>query len=142
MGNTITGHTIVNGSRNLILQFNIVADGTGDYSDFELLKVTDYTNEGQSDPNNFKVIKVSGRNGSGTSFQLKFGSATEDNKLFFESTRDNEFYEEWEGGLSTLLPNQDMTVRINTTGFDASADTISLVIWLQKKTQNAQSQIP
>ena len=139
MANEITGHTIVNGSRNLILQFNIVADGSGNYSDFALLDVTDYTGNDARQPNNFKVIKISGRNGPGTSFQLKFGDSGGSHKLFFESTRDNEFYEEWDGGLSTLLANPDMTVRMTTTGFDASADTISLAIWLQKKVQNASS---
>jgi len=136
MPNAITGHSILNGTRNLILQFNIVADGTGNYSDFELLKVTDYTGDSQRDPNNFKVMKVAGRNGPGTSFQLKFGESSGGHKLFFESTRDNEFYEEWEeGGLSTLLANPDMSVRMTTTGFDASADTISLIIWIKKKYQ-------
>ena len=135
MANSITAHTILNGTRNLILQFNIVADASGEYSDFSLLDVTDYTNETQSDPNNFKVMKVSGRNGVGTTFQLKFGNTVGPHKLFFESTRDNEFYEEWEGGLSPLLANPDMTVRISTSGFDAADDTISLVIWLKKKTQ-------
>ncbi len=136
MANNITAHTIQNGSRNLIVQFNIVADGSGDYSDFPLLDVTSYTNESQKDPTNYKIIKVLGRNGSGTTLQLKFGEGNGDHKLFFESTRDNEFYEEWsEGGLSPLLANPDLTIRITTTGFDTSADTISVTIWLQKKTQ-------
>ena len=136
MANSITAHTILNGTRNLILQFNIVADGTGEYSDFELLNLTDYTADDTRQPNNFKVVKVSGRNGVGTTFQLKFGDTLNNHKLFFESTRDNEFYEEWEeGGLSPLLATLDMTIRINTTGFDAADDTISLVIWLKKKTQ-------
>jgi len=136
MGNAITAHTILNGSRNLILQFNIVADGTGDYSDFVLLDITDYTGDDARQPNNFKIMKVSGRNGTGTSFQLKFGDAGESHRLFFESTMEDEFCQEWtDGGLSTLLPNPDMTVRMTTTGFDASADTISLVIWLKKKHQ-------
>jgi len=136
VGNNVTSHTIQNGTRNLILQFNIVADGTGDYSDFELLNVTDYTNEGQQDPTNYKIVKIAGRNGVGTSFQLKFGESAGDHKLFFESTQDNEFYEEWEeGGLSPLLANPDMTIRITTLGFDVSADTLSLIIWIKKKTQ-------
>ena len=136
MANTITAHTVQNGSRNLILQFNIVADGTGEYSAFELLNILDYTNESQKDPNNYKIIKVLGRNGNGTTFQLLFGNTGGAHKLFFESTRDNEFYEEWsEGGLSPLLANPDMTIRMTTTGFDASADTISITIWIQKKTQ-------
>ncbi len=140
MANTITAHTIVNGTRNLILQFNIVADGSGNYSDFALLDITDYTNESQLDPNNYKVMKVAGRNGVGTTFKLKFGDTGGSHKLFFESTRDNEFYEEWDqGGLSPLLANPDMTVRISTTGFNASNDTISVTLWLKKKTQNAGS---
>ena len=136
MANNITGHTIVNGSRNLILQFNIVADGSGNYSDFALLDVTDYTGNDARQPNNFKVMKVAGRNGVGTSFKLKFGDSGGSHRLFFESIADNEFYEEWEdGGLSPLLANPDMTVRITTTGFDATADTISIIIWLKKKVQ-------
>ncbi len=140
MANEITAHTIVNGTRNLILQFNIVADGSGNYSDFPLLDITDYTNESQLDPNNYKVMKVAGRNGVGTTFKLKFGDTGGSHKLFFESTADNEFYEEWEdGGLSPLLASPDMTVRISTTGFNASNDTISVTLWLKKKTQNAGS---
>ena len=136
MANTITAHTIVNGTRNLILQFNIVADGSGNYSDFALLDVTDYTGDDARQPNNFKVMKVAGRNGVGTSFKLKFGDSSGGHRLFFESIADNEFYEEWEdGGLSTLLADPDMTVRITTAGFDATADTISLIIWLKKKVQ-------
>jgi hypothetical protein len=136
MSNTVTAHTIVNGRRNLILQFNIVADGSGDYSAAELFDVTDYTDDGASPiPNDFKVMKVSGRNGVGTTFQLLFGSTAENNKLFFESTADDEFCEDWSniGGLSTLLPSADMSVRITTSGFDTSADTLSLVIWVKKK---------
>ncbi len=136
MANTITAHKIVNGSRNLILQFNIVADGSGNYSDFPLLDVTDYTGADARQPNNYKVMKVAGRNGVGTTFQLKFGDTGGTHKLFFESTADNEFYEEWEeGGLSPLLANPDMTVRMTTTGFDASSDTISVLLWLKKKVQ-------
>ncbi len=134
--NNITAHTIVNGSRNLILQFNIVADGTGNYSDFTLLDITNYTGNDTRQPNNYKVMKVAGRNGVGTSFKLKFGDAGGEHKLFFESIADNEFYEEWDdGGLSPLLANPDMTVRLTTTGFDATDDTISLMIWLKKKVQ-------
>lgn len=136
MANTITGHTIVNGSRNLILQFNIVADGSGDYSDFPLLNVLDYTGQDQRQPNNFKIMKVSGRNGVGTSFQLKFGETANNHRLFFESQPEDEFSQSWTGGLSTLLADPDMTVRISTSGFDAANDTISLVIWIQKKVQN------
>jgi len=136
MSNSITAHTILNGSRNLIVQYNLVADGTGNYSDFKLLDLTDYTGNDAKQPDNFKVVKVSGRNGVGTTFQLKFGNTAGPNRLFFESTRDNEFYEEWEdGGLSTLLSDPDMTIRLTTLGFDASADTISVTIWLKKKTQ-------
>ena len=140
MTNAITAHSIVNGSRNLIVQFNLVADGSGDYSDFKLLDLADYTGGDAKQPNNFKVVKVSGRNGVGTTFQLSFGNTSGSNRLFFESTRDNEFYEEWEdGGLSTLLASPDMTIRMTTAGFDTSADTISLTIWLKKKTQLSRS---
>ena len=140
MSNNITAHTIVNGSRNLILQYNIVADGSGEFSDYTLLDVTDYTGDDAKQPNNFKVMKVTGSNGVGTTFQLKFGDTGGSHRLFFESTSDNEFYEEWDqGGLSTLLANPDMTVRITTTGFDANNDNISLTIWLKKKAQNPSS---
>ena len=73
MANDITAHTMIEGSRNLVIQYNIVADGTGNYSDYELLDVTDYTGADQKQPNNYKVVKVSGRNGVGTTFTLKFG---------------------------------------------------------------------
>ena len=140
MAKTITAHTILNCSRNLILQFNIIADGSGNYSDFALLDITDYTGGDARQPNNYKVMKVAGRNGVGTTFQLKFGDTGGSHKLFFESTADNEFYEEWDdGGLSPLLASPDMTIRMTTTGFDASADTISLLIWLKKKVQNASA---
>ena len=136
MANAITAHTIMNGSRNLIIQFNIVADGSGNFSDYTLLDITDYTGGDQVQPNNYKVMKVNGSNGVGTSFKLKFGNTAGTHKLFFESTADNEFYEEWEqGGLSPTLADPDMTIRMTTLGFDASADTISLTIWLKKKTQ-------
>ncbi len=137
MANQITAHTIVNGSRNLILQFNMVADGSGDFSDFPLVNVLDYTGDDRRQPNNFKIVKISGRNGSGTTFQLSFGNSAGPNRLFFESTRDNEYYEEWDdGGLSTLLANPDMTLRMTTIGFDASGDNISVILWLKKKVQN------
>ena len=134
MSNAITAHTINNGVRNLILQFNIVADGSGDYSDFELLNVLDYLGSGHRDvPNDFKVLGLSGRNGVGTSLQLKFGSAANNHRLFFESVADESFHESWSGGLTTGVTDADMTVRITTLGFDASADTITLQIHLQKK---------
>ena len=137
--NAITAHTIINGSRNLIIQFNLVADGTGNWTDYELLDITDYTGDDTRQPNNYKVVKVSGRNGVGTTFKLKFGDTGGEHKLFFESVRDSEFYEEWldDGGLSPTLANPDMTIRMSTLGFDADADTISVTIWLKKKTQLA-----
>ena len=135
MATDVTTHTVVNGPRNLILSINAVSDGTGDWSNYELINVTDYTGEDQRQPNNFKVKSISGRNGSGTSFQLRFGSEGGNHRLFFESTSDDAFYEEWEGGLSTLLVDPNMTIRITTNGFETSGDTISIVIWLQKKTQ-------
>jgi len=139
MAHEITAHTIINGSRNLIVQFNIESDGaSGQYSDYTLLDLTDYTGGDQKQPNNYKIMKVSGRNGAGTSFQLKFGNTAGTHKLFFESVAENEFFEDWSeiGGLSPLLANPDMTIRLTTLGFDASGDTMSLLIWLKKKTQN------
>lgn len=132
MANQIVAHTIENGPRNLIIQYNIVADGSGDYSAYELLDITDYTGEDPYQPDDFKVRKVEGRNGVGTSFQLLFG-APSGNRLFFESTTDDSFFQKWPGGMSTLLPDTDMTVRLTTNGFDASGDTISLMIHAQKK---------
>lgn len=133
MANAITAHTVENGPRNLILQYNIVADGTGDYSNYKLLDVTDYTGEDQLQPDDFKVCCVSGRNGVGTSFQLHFGSESESNRLFFESTTDDSFHEMWQGGLTSLVPDTDMSVRLTTSGFDASGDTITLQIHVKKK---------
>lgn len=135
MSNNITAHTVVSGSRNLILSFNIVADGSGNYSDFPLVNIFDYTGDDAVQPNNFKVMKVCGRNGSGTTFQLKFGEVTDNHRLFFESTGVDDFDQKWMGGLSTLLANPDMTVRISTAGFDAANDSISLTMWLKKKVQ-------
>ena len=134
MANTITTHTIVSGSRNLILQFNIVADGSGNFSNYEILNLDDYQNEGDVTTNDFSVRKLSGRSGVGTSFQLKFGSSTNDHKLFFESSTDNEFSSDYgSGGLQTNLVTSDRGVRLSTIGFDAANDAISLVIWLKKK---------
>ena len=135
MVNAITAHTIVNGTRNLILSFNIIADGSGNYVDFPLVNVLDFTGADQRQPNNFKVMKVCGRNGMGTKFQLKFGDTSNNHRLFFESIPEREFDQHWMGGLSTLLSNPDMTVRINTTGFDVADDTISLTLWIKKKRQ-------
>lgn len=132
MANTITAHTVENGPRNLIVQYNIVADGSGDYSDYTLLDITDYTGEDQYQPDDFKVCCVSGRNGVGTSFQLHFG-APSGNRLFFESTTDDSFEQSWPGGLSSLLPDTDLTVRLTTSGFDAASDTITLQIHTKKK---------
>ena len=66
---------------------------------------------------------------------MKFGEVTDSHRLFFESIQDQEFDQHWMGGLSTLLANPDMTVRITTIGFDAANDTISVVLWLKKKVQ-------
>jgi len=129
----------MNGSRNLIVQYNIVADGSGDYSNFELLNVTDYTGEDSNQPTDFKVKHVSGRNGVGVSFQLRFGSLSDSHRLFFESTTDDSFAQVWEGGLTTQVIDSDMTVRITTSGFDGDGDSISLVIWAQKKRSNANA---
>ena len=139
----ITAHTILNGARNLIVQYNIVSDGSGDLTDFPLLNVLDYTGTDQRQPNNFKVMSVSGRNGRGTTFQLKFGDTGNDHRLFFESVPEREFKQTWVAGLSTLLANTDMTIRMSTTGFEqitpTIGDTISVVIRIKKKIQNTSS---
>ena len=141
MAHSITGHTIMNGPRNLILQFNIVSDGSSEYSNFELLNINDYIGDDPRKANSYKIIKVMGRNGVGTTFQLKFGDTANNHKLFFESTADNEYYEEWDqGGLSPLLVSPDMTIRMTTLGFtEAAVDTISVTIWIKKKTQGTSN---
>ncbi len=134
--NSITAHTIVNGTRNLILQFNIVADGSGNYSDVKLLDLNDYAGEPAKVPDDFKVMKVSGMNGVGTSLKLFFGAKDGGpNRLFYESIVDRDFAQDWSdiGGLTTGQANTDLTVRISTVGFNADLDTISLTLWIKKK---------
>ena len=137
MANTVTAHTILNGPRNLIVQYNIVADGSGNETSYELLDVLDYTGQDQKDPNDFKVVKVTGTTGTGTTVELDFGNADGDDRLFFQSPPENTFCQEWPGGLSTLLVNPDMTIKLTTLGFDAANDLISLTIWIKKKTKLA-----
>ena len=139
MANAITAHTIVNGTRNLILQFNMVADGTGELSDFPLLDLNNYLEEpGLRVPSDFKVIKVSGRTSIACSFKLFFGAPAA-NRLFFEAPLAtdvlSDFSQDWSdiGGLITGQPNTDLTVRITTSGFAANNDSLSLVIWIKKK---------
>ena len=128
----ITAHTLANGPRNLIIQYNLVSGGA-DYTNYELLNVTDYTGEDQVQPTDFKVTKVCGNVGVGTSFQLKFGSVNNNHRQFFETPTDNEFEECWPGGVSTELDDRDMTIRLSTSGFDAANDHIHLIIHAKKK---------
>ncbi len=140
MSHTITGHTILNGSRNLVVQFNIQSDGvSGQYADFNLLDISDYT--GGDSParraNAFDVKKISGSTSVGAGIELKFGDTGGDHKTFFLSpintTQGWDFHEEWVGGLSPLLANSDGTIRITSLGLDASGDWITVVLWLKKK---------
>jgi len=139
MAHTITGHTILNGSRNLVVQFNIQSDGvSGQYADFSLLDIDDYTGE-DSPPkaNDYAVKKISGSTSVGAGIELKFGDSMSNHKTFFLSpintSQGSSFEEEWVGGLSNLLPGQDGTIRITSLGLDASGDWISVVLWLKKK---------
>ena len=139
MANAITAHTINNGARNLIIQYNLVADGSGNYSDFTLLDLNEYLEEPRLEvPTDFKVMALSDRNGVGTTFKLFFGSGA--SRLFFESIPDRDFNEDWtrEGGLITGVANTDLTVRMSTIGFDANLDTISLKLSIKKKFGNPQ----
>ena len=141
MANAITAHTIVNGTRNLILQFNMVGDGSGELTDWTLIDLNDYVQEGGGRiPDDFKVIKVTGRASIAASFKLFFGAkGGGDNRLFFEGPLatdvGGDFIQDWSniGGLISGQPNTDQTVRITTSGFNASNDSISLNIWIKKK---------
>lgn len=141
MAHSITGHTIVNGSRNLIVQFNIQSDGaSGQYSDYELLNITDYTGDDQKQSNNYKIVKAVGATSVGAGIELKFGNTVGDHKTFFLSpintTQGSDFHEEYnDGGLSPLLANPDMTIRLTSLGLDASGDWLTITLWIKKKTQ-------
>lgn len=76
MAHAITGHTILNGSRNLIVQFNIKSDGaSGQYADFALLDLDDYTGDDSRKANSYSIKKISGASSVGASVELKFGDA-------------------------------------------------------------------
>lgn len=134
----ITAHTLSNGPRNLIVQFNLVSDGV-DLTDFILLNVLDYTGNDQRQPNDFKVMSVTAFSSTAATCKLLFGNGADSDRLFFESIQDEDVEMNWEkqGGLSTLLPNPDMTVKITTSGFDAAGDAFTIVLRLKKKTTNA-----
>ena len=136
MAHSTTAHTIINGSRNLIVQYNIVSDGSADYSDFALLDVTDYTGDDLRQANNFAVKKVTSTTSDGCEFKLKFGDSVGNHRLFFETLSADKTNEAWDdGGLTTGLATTDMTVRITTVGFDASGDAITVTLWIKKKVQ-------
>jgi hypothetical protein len=145
MAHTITGHTIVNGPRNLIVQFNIQSDGaSGQYSDFELLDLADYTgDDGKPRANDLAVKKISGATSVGAAVELKFGAEGGDHKTFFLSpinTADGwSFEEEWQGGLPQLLANPENKIRLTSLGLDASGDWITIVLWLKKKFSSVRS---
>ena len=140
MANALTAHTIINGSRNLVIHFSGVADGSGDYSNFELLNVFDYQNEGEAVANDYSVLKIAGRNAVGTSMQLKFGSSLNNHVLFYQSPTDNEFSGDWTryGGIHPKLVSSDGSIRISTTGYDAAADSLNFTIWLKKKVRTTK----
>lgn len=136
MANSITAHTIQNGSRNLILAFNMVADGSGNESVAKLIDLNDYLEESNSATiRDFAVKKISGLTSAGCSVKFFFGSKTEDNRLFYETVTDRPFSEDWsnEGGISTGVPDTDLTIRFSTVGFDTALDVINLNIWIKKK---------
>ena len=145
MAHTITGHTILNGSRNLIVQFNIQSDGaSGQYADFSLLDINDYTgDDAPPRANDFAIKKVSGASSVGAAVELKFGNASGDHKTFFLSpinTADGwNFDNEWFGGLAPLLANPDGTIRVTSLGIDASGDWVTIVLWLKKKYSSDRS---
>lgn len=139
MANAVTTHTLINGGRNLILQFNIVADGTGEYSDYILLDLNDYAG---NDPwDDLKVMKLDYTVGDGVSFQLKFGSSLDDHRLFFFTPELESGGMDWTGvgGISSLLNTFDGTIRMTTLGFDTSADEISLTLCMKKKYSPSQT---
>ena len=136
MSNSITAHTIVNGTRNLILQFNMVADGTGNESDTTLIDLNEYVEEpGLRLPRDFTIKKISGLTSAGCSVKFFFGSNTAPNRLFYETVTDRPFEEDWSasGGLPSLQSDTDLTIRFSTIGFDANLDVINVNIWIKKK---------
>ena len=140
MANAITAHTILNGTRNLVLQFNMVGDGSGELSDYTLIDLNNYLEEpGLRVPSDFKVMKVSGWASIACSFKLFFGATATANRLFFEGPLATDIggvlAQDWSdiGGLITGQADTDLTVRITTSGFNAADDSLSLSIWLKKK---------
>ncbi len=136
MANSITAHTIQNGSRNLILAFNLVADGSGEESAAKLIDLNNYLGDpGLRVPRDFRVMKLSGLTGAGCSVKFFFGSKTEDNRLFYETVTDRPFSEDWsnDGGIVTGVPDTDLTIRFSTVGFGDNLDVINLNIWIKKK---------
>ena len=136
MANSTTAHTIINGTRNLILAFNLVADGSGNETAAKLIDLNDYLGEpGTRVPRDFRVMKLSGLTSTGCSVKFFFGSKTEDNRLLYETITDRPFEEDWsnDGGIITGVPDTDLTIRFSTVGFDTDLDVINLNIWIKKK---------
>ena len=132
MANTITAHTLANGPKNLILQFNIVADGTGN-SNYTLLDIHDYVGDELWD--DLRVMKLDYTVGDGVSFQLKFGSSLNDHRLFFFTPELKNGSMDWSstGGIPSFLNTNDGTIRITTLGFDQAADELSVTLYMKKK---------
>ena len=138
MAHAITGHTILNGSRNLIVQFNIKSDGaSGQYANFELLDLADYTGEDGKASNDFSVKKIFVNTSVGAGVELKFGDVGGDHKTFFLSPINTangfEYFTEYPGGLPQLLANPENKIRLTSLGLDAAGDWITIVLWLKKR---------
>lgn len=133
MPNTITSQTIVNGSRNLVIQYNIVADGTGDFTNFPLFDLNDYIASDYPVPNLFAVRTVSGQSATGSTFQLKFGSESGNHDQFFASTVNESPQLGWEGGMPNLVQDADNTIRLSTSDFDESGLTMTVALEIKKK---------
>ena len=144
MAHTITAHTIVNGSRNLIVQYNIQSDGSsGQYADFKLLELDDYTGDDVfSRANEFSIKKLTGSTSVGAGVQLAFGNAVGDHRTFFLSpiagANWSSFSEEWEGNLAQGLANPDNTIRLTSLGLDVAGDWMTIVLWIKKKFSSAR----
>lgn len=136
MANTITEHVFIDGPRNLVVQYGMFADGSGNYSKFPFFDIVNYAPmANNATPDRLRIQKISSHTGAGTSGQLFIkGSAGTYESIHYLPT--NEMAKEdysGEGGLSTgAIANWDGKIYIDTQGFDAANDYIELVIWAKK----------
>ena len=132
--NTISAQTLHNGSRSVVVQYNISADGSGDYSDYPLFDLSDYTGEDyHKTPNSIAVRSVSGTSPSGATYNLKFGSISGNHELFYTSTINNDAQTVWGGGHPNLVQDTDNKILISTTDFDSSGLEMTVVLEIKKK---------